>query len=121
MLYAILCYHDETVVGTWSRNEDAAVMAKLHVVPGKRATQDRLGLMAALLPTTTAITLRKGDAPVVLDGPFAESNEQLLAFYVVKAPNLDGALEIAKDLGHVTPGAYEIRPIGLFQAGDLTQ
>lgn len=71
--------------------------------------------MARLLPTTAATTLRKEDPPVVLDGPFAETKEQLLGFYVVEARDLDGALQIAKDLGEANPGgAYEIRPIGVF-------
>jgi hypothetical protein len=115
MLYAILCYHDEAVVGGWSKDEDDNVMAKLAVVHGKLAAQGRLGPVARLLPTTAATTLRKDDPPVVLDGPFAETKEQLLGFYVVEAENLDGALEIAQDLGRANPGgAYEIRPIGVF-------
>ena len=115
MLYAILCYHDEAVVGAWSKDEDAAVMTKLDVVHSRLAAQGRLGPVARLLPTTAATTLRKDDPPVVLDGPFAETKEQLLGFYVVEAPDLDGALAIAKDLSEANPGgAYEIRPIGLF-------
>ena len=51
----------------------------------------------------------------VVDGPFAETKEQLLGFYVVDCDSLDGALEIAKDLGKANPGgSYEIRPIALF-------
>ena len=80
MLYAILCYHDEAVVGGWSKDEDDAVMAKLAVVHGKLAQQGRLGPVARLLPTTAATTLRKDEPPVVLDGPFAETKEQLLGF-----------------------------------------
>jgi hypothetical protein len=121
MLYAILCYHDEAVVGAWSKDEDDAVLAKLAVVHGKLAAQGRLGPVARLLPTTAATTLRKDDPPVVLDGPFAETKEQLLGFYVVEAAALDDALEIARDLGRANPGgAYEIRPIGLFHAGMTT-
>lgn len=115
MLYAILCYHDEAVVGGWSKDEDDAVMAKLAVVHGKLAQQGRLGPVARLLPTTAATTLRKDEPPVVLDGPFAETKEQLLGFYVVEAENLDDALDIAQELGRANPGgAYEIRPIGVF-------
>jgi hypothetical protein len=121
MLYAILCYHDEAVVGAWSKDEDDAVLSKLAVVHGKLAAQGRLGLVARLLPTTAATTLRKDDPPVVLDGPFAETKEQLLGFYVVEAAALDDALEIARDLGRANPGgAYEIRPIGLFHGGMTT-
>ncbi|RJF68423.1 YciI family protein [Rhodopseudomonas palustris] len=119
MLYAILCYHDEDFVGSWSREEDAAVMERLKVVHGKLAEQGRLGPVARLLPTTAATTLRKdSEPPLVIDGPFAETKEQLLGFYVVDCADLDGALEVARDLGRANPGgAYEIRPIGTFMPG----
>ena len=60
MLYAILCYHREDVVGAWSKAEDDAVMAKLAVVQEKLAKQGRLGPVARLLPTTAATTLAQG-------------------------------------------------------------
>ena len=76
--------------------------------------------MARLLPTTSATTLRKEDPPLVIDGPFAETKEQLLGFYVVDCKNLDDALDVARDLGRANPGgAYEIRPVGLFTPGSL--
>ena len=113
MLYAILCYHDEDTVGSWSKEQDAAVMQKLAVVQDKLAKQGRLGPVARLLPTTAATTLRKDDPPLVIDGPFAETKEQLLGFYVVDCENLDEALDVARDLGAANPGgAYEIRPVG---------
>jgi hypothetical protein len=119
MLYAILCYHDEDFVGSWSREEDAAVMERLKVVHGKLAEQGRLGPVARLLPTTAATTLRKdSEPPLVIDGPFAETKEQLLGFYVVECDDLDAALDVARDLGRANPGgAYEIRPIGTFMPG----
>jgi hypothetical protein len=122
MLYAILCYHDEAAVGAWTREEDAAVVGKLMVVHEKLARQGRLGPVARLLPTTAATTLRKdSDPPLVLDGPFAETKEQLLGFYIVDCSDLDGALEVARDLGRANPGgAYEIRPIGMFTPGPHT-
>jgi hypothetical protein len=56
----------------------------------------------------------------VLDGPFAETKEQLLGFYVVDCKNLDEALDVARDLGAANPGgAYEIRPVGLFTPGSV--
>ena len=120
MLYAILCYHDEDAVGSWSKEQDAAVMAKLAVVQDRLTQQGRLGPVARLLPTTSATTLRKENPPLVIDGPFAETKEQLLGFYVIDAKNLDDALEVARDLGKANPGgAYEIRPVGLFTPGSV--
>jgi hypothetical protein len=120
MLYAILCYHDEDTTGSWTAEHDAAVMGKLGVVQEKLARQGRLGPVARLLPTTAATTLRKEDPPLVIDGPFAETKEQLLGFYVVDCKNLDEALEVARDLGRANPGgAYEIRPVGVFRPGSI--
>ena len=119
MLYAILCYHDDDLVGSWSKEQDTAVMKKLAVVQDRLRTQGQLGPVARLLPTTSATTLRKDDPPVVLDGPYAETKEQLLGFYIVDCGNLDEAVDVARDLGAANPGgAYEIRPVGLFQPGD---
>src|ERR1700754_4359988 len=118
MLYAILCYHDEDAVGSWSREQDAAVMTKLAAVQEKLVQQGRLGPGGRLLPPTPATPLRKGDPPLVIDGPFAETKEQLLGFYVIEAKTLDDALEVARDLGRANPGgAYEIRPVGYFTPG----
>jgi hypothetical protein len=119
MQYAILCYHAEDVVCSWSKEEDDAVMAKLSVVQEKLARAGKLGPVARLMPTTAATTLRKdGEPPLVIDGPFAETKEQLLGFYIVECASLDEVLEIAKDLGRANPGgAYEIRPIALFRPG----
>ena len=115
MLYAILCYHDEDAVGSWTKEQDAEVMQKLSVVQDKLTKQGRLGPVARLLPTTAATTLRKENPPVVLDGPFAETKEQLLGFYVIDVEGLDEALGVARDLGAVNPGgSYEIRPIAAF-------
>ena len=119
MLYAILCYHSEEAVCSWSKEEDDAVMAKLAVVQEKLAKQGKLGPVARLLPTTAATTLRKDREPaLVIDGPFAETKEQLLGFYVIDCASLEEALDVARELGRANPGgAYEIRPIGLFKQG----
>ena len=118
MLYAILCYHDEATTCAWSKKEESAVMAKLGAVQEKLAREGRLGPVARLLPTTAATTLRKENPPLVLDGPYAETKEQLLGFYLIDCNNLDEALDVARDLGAANPGgAYEIRPVGMFAPG----
>lgn len=121
MQYAILCYHSEDVVCAWSKEEDDAVMARLAVVQDKLIKQGKLGPVARLLPTSTATTLRKHSEPaLVLDGPFAETKEQFLGFYVVDCKDLEEALDIARELGRANPGgSYEIRPIAVMFPGVL--
>jgi hypothetical protein len=128
MLYALLCYNSEEVVASWTKQEDQAVMAKLAVVNDRLIREKKMGPVARLMPTTAATTLRKsgknrrleaGDEPsLVLDGPFAETKEQLLGFFVVDCASLDDALAIARELGEANPGgAYEVRPIAFYQPG----
>jgi hypothetical protein len=121
MLYAILCYDSEDVVESWSPDQDAAVIAKLEVVTDKLAREGRLGPVARLMPTTTATTLRKGKESIVLDGPFAETKEQLLGFFVVECASLEQAIDTAKELGRAssTSGSYEIRPLRALLRGAL--
>lgn len=120
MLYAILCYHDEATVCAWSKEQDAAVMAKLTEVQGRLAREGKLGPVARLMPTTAATTLRKSqEPPLVIDGPFAETKEQLLGFYLVEVAGLEEALDIARELGSANPGgSYEVRPVAYAHRGD---
>ena len=120
MLYAILCYNTENTVFSWSQEHEQKVMDDLRAVQDKHLKAGKLGPVARLMPTTAATTLRKGDTPLVLDGPFAETREQLLGFYIFDAAGLEEALDFARELGAVNPGgAYEIRPLHLFHPGTL--
>src|SRR5437868_2107952 len=119
MLYAIFCYDSEATVNAWSKEKDDQVMADLGGVLGKLADQKRLGPTARLMPTTAATTVRKGKDAMVIDGPFAETKEQLLGFYVLECASLDAAIEAAKELARASgsAGAFEIRPVKYFQPG----
>jgi len=120
MLYAILCYHDEAAVGSLTKEEDDALMAELEVV--RRRLADKLGPVARLMPTTAATSVRAGAAPLVLDGPFAETKEALLGFYVIDCASLDEAIEAARLLQEPRMaaglrGTLEVRPISVFIPG----
>jgi hypothetical protein len=122
MLYAILCYNSEAVVNSWTKEQDDAVMGRLNGVHEKLARQGKLGPAARLMPTTTARTLMKGhQPPLVVDGPFAETKEALLGFYVIDCESTEEALQIAKELEQANPGlgAYEVRPVRLFLPSQL--
>lgn len=123
MLYAILCYDAEDTIGAWSPAQEAEVMGRLHAVEDKLARAGRLGPVARLLPTTAATTVRKGAEPLVIDGPFAETKEQLLGFFIVECACLDEAIETAKELGRAngSAGSYELRPLMVYKANGVAQ
>jgi hypothetical protein len=116
-MYAVLCYHAEDAVTSWTKEEDDAVMAKLTAIVDKYAKNGKVGPVARLLPTTAATTLRNDrNEPLVIDGPFAETKEQLLGFYLLDCESLDDALDFAREIGAVNPGGtYEIRPVGFYK------
>jgi len=121
MLYAILCYNHEAETTSWSKEKDAAVMSKLAAVQDKLKQARRLGPVARLMPTTAATTVRKDrEPPLVLDGPFAETKEQLLGFYLVECATREEAVEVAQDLGRANPGgSYELRPVAVFHPNEV--
>jgi hypothetical protein len=119
MLYVILAYHVEADVMSWTPEEDAALMANLLRVREQLYERKLLGPTARLGTTGKARTLRGPGTGVVLDGPFAETKEQLLGLYVVDCANEDAAIAVARDLRQVNPTAvYEIRPIALYIPGE---
>jgi hypothetical protein len=123
MLYTILCYNSEEVVGSWRKEHDDDVMANLAVVQEKLAKKGKLGPVARLRPTKTARTLWKDREPhIVTDGPYAETKEAILGFYVIDCATDDEAMEIARELGCANPGgAFEVRPISVFFPGTVSE
>jgi hypothetical protein len=118
MHYAILAYHVEAEVMSWSAEEDTALMTDLGQVHDRLKQRGQLGPAARLGPTSKARTLRGSGAGVALDGPFAETKEQLLGFYLVDCESEEAAIEAARDLRRVNPSAvYEIRPIRRYLPG----
>jgi hypothetical protein len=118
MLYAILAYHVEADVLSWTKQQDESVMSNLQRAHERLNREGRLGPAARLGATSLARTLRGPGSGVVTDGPFAETKEQLLGFYVLECADEDAALEAARELLRANPNAvYEIRPVGLYLPG----
>ena len=118
MYFAILAYHAECIVQSWSEEEDAALMSDLLRINDRLVEEKSLGPAARLGPTEKAVTLRGPGDGMVIDGPFTETKEQLLGFYVVDYPDIDSALAAARELRRANPTAvYEIRPILLYLPG----
>ena len=69
----------------------------------------------ALQAVTTATTVRvRNGKTETMDGPFAETKEQLAGFYILDCANLDDAVRYAAMIPGATHGAVEVRPIMVF-------
>ena len=93
-------------------------MADLLKVNDRLTREGTLGPAARLGATADAVTLRGPGDGIVIDGPFAETKEQLLGLYVLDCATREEAIAAARDLRRVNPTAvYEIRPILLYLPG----
>jgi hypothetical protein len=100
---------------------DASPEDREQIIAGHWAVMDesrRKGAFIAgepLQPTATATTIRKESGrPLVLDGPFAETKEQLAGYYILDCENLDEAIAWAAKIPTACrggEGCIEIRPI----------
>ena len=121
MLYSILCYDSEATVFDMSQEEDDELMARLTGVTKHLEAEGRLGPRLRLMPTTAATTLRAGTE--VTDGPFAETKEALLGFYILDCESQEEAIEIARNLARQKSSSasatYEIRPVRWIDTGNL--
>jgi hypothetical protein len=117
MMYAVLCYNDEKMVSGWTQAQDDAVMARLSNVHERWERAGKLKPAIRLQPTAAATTLHK-QKDLVLDGPFAETKEALLGFYIIDVASAEEGVEFARELAQANPGgAYELRPVQLYLPG----
>ncbi len=109
MQYMLLIYFDEKTLSDTDREQcylDSAQFAQ-------RLNEKGQYLRAAPLhPTSTATSVRVRDGKrLVTDGPFAETREQLGGFFLIDAPDLDQAINIAATVPAGRWGTVEIRPM----------
>src|SRR5690606_2716213 len=114
-LYAVLIYDVEAEIDAFSKERMDELIARHEVGQARLAEQGKLGPGVRLMPTNSARTLRQGADTVVLDGPFAETKEQLLGFYVIDCPSDEEAVEAARLIGGACNArTLEVRPVQLY-------
>jgi hypothetical protein len=113
MQFALLIYDDEK---RWTKNGyDPAEMEQYRAFGQEFANAIKGG--NALQPTPTAKTVRVRESkPLVVDGPFAETKEQLGGFYLVEARDAEEAAKIAAKIPGARHGSIEVRPIMTFSS-----
>jgi hypothetical protein len=109
MKYVLLIYLEENALSETEREhcymESAQLAQQLNSNGQYLAT-------APLHPVATATSVRVRDGkPLVTDGPFAETREQLGGFFLINAQDLDEAIVIAAQIPGAHVGTVEIRPV----------
>ncbi len=118
MRYLLLIYEDESKYATMSEAEMQADMQRWGQYDGEIKGSGAASAGEALQPTATATSVRDdGGKPIVTDGPFAETKEQLGGYYLLDVENLDAAIEWAHKCPAAKNGTVELRPIQEFDQG----
>src|SRR5881227_1263557 len=116
MRYMFLIYSRETDMADRSAAEMEQLKAAHWAVMDETRAKGILHGAEPLHPTATATTVRmEGGRPLVLDGPFAETKEQLAGYYILDCKDLDEAVAWAAKIPTSScqggAGCVEIRPI----------
>lgn len=122
MKYLCLVYYNEEKMQQLSQDEwDALNRECIACVEGLTNSGHFID-GAPLKSTETATTLRVRDGkPLVTDGPFAETKEQLAGFYMLEARDINEALRLAARIPPARYGSIEVRPVRELQEENNTR
>lgn len=115
MKYALLCYNSQEKTSCLSEGEEAAMMARVRTAEDRIRQKATIGPSLRLMPTTRASFVKAGEDPMVVDGPYAETKEQLLGFWIIDCDSHEEAVEAGKHLAREREvGGIEVRPLLAF-------
>ncbi len=115
MRYMLLIYTDESGWGNLSEADQEAEMGKWYAYTAEMQQAGVSTQGDPLQPTATATCVRdNGGEPMVTDGPFAETKEQLGGYYLLDVADLDEAIKWAHKCPAAPVGTIELRPIQEF-------
>ncbi len=116
MLYTMLIYQAGDVAASVTDEDQQACYAGHRKLQERSKSSDAFRAANELVSVDAATTVRWSDGkPMIIDGPFAETKEQLMGLYVMECGSLDEAIDYAKDIPLLGEGCIEIRPISYFE------
>ena len=120
MRYLLLIYGNEQAAAAKSDQAQAAEMDAWWKYTSDLQQSGQHLAGEALQPIATATTVRLSNGrPLVADGPFAETKEQLGGYYLINVPDLDAAIGWASKMPNLPDGgSVEIRPIMEFDTSE---
>jgi hypothetical protein len=119
MLFSVLIYASEDFIDALTPDEHQEILKKHGTFHEQTKTNKNFAAAAKLMSTGTAVTIsRESDEYLVTDGPFAETKEQFMGFYLLDCPSLEEAIDAVKILP-LDHGRIEVRPIEYFEGADF--
>jgi hypothetical protein len=112
MKYLLMISIDEKRLDAMPQDEMDALVKEHFALDDELRGRGQLIASEALESVRSATTVRvRGGKATITDGPFAETKEQLGGFYLIEAPDLDRAIEVAARIPSARVGSVEVRPV----------
>jgi hypothetical protein len=112
MQYLLMLYVNEAAWPKLTPAEQQQGMAAYTAYRDALVKDDAFVGSNRLQPTSSATTVRLADGkPQVLDGPYAETKEQIGGYFLIDAPDLDAAISWAARCPAAAHGVVEVRPV----------
>jgi hypothetical protein len=112
MRYVCLVYGEEASLDALSQSELDALIADSLAYDDVLRKSGHYITSDALQPVRTAATVRRRKGKVsVIDGPFAETKEQLIGFILIEAKDMNEAMRVASEIPCGRYGSVEVRPV----------
>lgn len=110
MKYLLLVHHDEEAFGQISETRRKQMLKESVQLTHQLHANRQYVSASPLLPASTAMIVRVREGkPLVTDGPFVETREQLAGYFLVHAKDLDEAIGIAGRIPGARIGTVEVR------------
>jgi hypothetical protein len=116
VLYSILIYGSEDLLASWDEAQLGEMLGRHSALRQEYKAKQRLGPVLRLTPGAATTVRRNKDRLQVMDGPFAETKEQLMGIYVLECESLDEVVAAIERLDFESC-SYEIRPVKWVEPG----
>ena len=114
MKYILLIYGDEQAWNALTPDQMEKTYNEHRAYGEALAKAGALEAGYELKPVATATSVKfEGGKPRTVDGPFAETREQLAGYYVIDVPNLEDAISWAEKMPGMAEGTVEVRPLAM--------
>lgn len=112
MKFMLIVHHDEAAFETIEQEERQQLLAESIELTHQLHAAGQYVHASPLQPAATAVmvTIREGK-PLVTDGPFIETREQIAGYFLIDARNLSEAVSIAAKVPGARIGTVEVRPL----------
>jgi hypothetical protein len=119
MKYLLLCCHEEKTLDSLTQSEHAAIMDETMAYCEALKKSGCLIASEPLESVRTAMTVQVRNGKLsVIDGPFAETKEQVGGFFLINARDLNEALQVASKFPSARFGTLEVRPVRELHGGN---